>query len=259
MPAPKSIKASFNKNGYYFARGLFSPAEIGELEHEFDRIVEQNVKRHDSPNKGWKGKAVDRLNVGETTLLHTHQVQFYSARWLHALQHPAFLDTAEAILGPDIVLHHTKLFQKPAEKGAPFPMHQDWSYFPSVKDSMIAAIIHVSRATDEMGCLRVYPGTHKLGRKQGTNGQDYSRFMEKNYPLDGAKVIEAEPGDVLFFHYFTIHGSQPNRSSELRKTVLAQLYSGEDRIEEGVTHPDSRLVLRGWSHVASQAYCNGHR
>jgi phytanoyl-CoA hydroxylase len=259
MPSAKSIQASFKKNGYYLARGLFQPAEIKVLEREFDHIVQQNVRLHDSPNKGWGGKAVERLKAGDTTLIHTHQVHFYSAAWLHAVQHRAFLDVAEAILGPDIVLHHTKLFQKPAEKGAPFPTHQDWSYFPSVQDTMIAAIIHVSPATDEMGCLRVYPGSHKLGRRKHTNGQGYSRFMDKNYPLDGAKVIAAQPGDVLFFSYFTIHGSKPNRSLHLRKTVLVQLHSGQDRIEEGNLHADSRLVLRGHSHVATQAYCEGHR
>ena len=52
------------------------------------------------------------------------------------------------------MLHHSKLFCKPPETGSPFPMHQDWQYFPSVKDTMIAAIIYVSAATDEMGCVR---------------------------------------------------------------------------------------------------------
>lgn len=261
MPTSARIKASFKKNGYYLARGLFSPAAIKVLERDFDRVVDQNVRLHDSPNKGWRGEAVERLKAGETTLIHTHQVHFYSSAWLQAVQDPKFLDVAEAILGPDIVLHHTKLFQKPAEKGAPFPTHQDWSYFPSEKDTMIAAIIHVSPATDEMGCLRVYPGSHRLGRKAGTNGQGYSAFMDRNYPLEGSKVkvIEAQPGDVLFFSYFTVHGSKPNRSQALRKTVLVQLHSGQDRIEAGNMHADSRLVLRGWSHVASQQYCEGHR
>ncbi len=258
MPTPsaKSIKAFFNKNGYYVARGLFKPAEVKVLEREFDHIVDQNVRMKDAPNKGWGGTAVERLKAGETTLLHTHQVHYYSAKWLEAFQHKRFLDIAEAILGPDIVLHHSKLFQKPAEKGAPFPTHQDWSYFPSVKDSLIAAVVHMSEATDEMGCIRVYPGSHKLGRKENTNGQGFSEFMEKNYPLEGGKVIAAKPGDVLFFHYFTVHGSKPNRSQKLRKTVLAQLYAGDDRIENGHDHINSKLVLRGWSSVATQAYCH---
>lgn len=257
MLPPTEIKAFFDDNGYYFARGVFSPAEIAELEREVDRIVAQNVALKDAPDKSWKGGAVERLNVGNTSFIHTHQVHFYSARWLQALQHPAFLDIAEAILGPDIVLHHTKLLQKPAENGAPFPMHQDYSYFPTVHDTMIGATIAVTRATDQMGCLRVYPGSHKLGRLQHSSGQEYSEFMEKNYPLDRAKIVEAEAGDVLFFHYLTIHGSMPNRSNAVRKNVLVQMHAGTDHVE-AAGHVNSKLVLRGWSHVASQSYCESH-
>ena len=258
MTSPQEIKTFFDENGYYLAREVYPPVAVAELEREVDRIVAQNIRLKDSPDKSWKGEAVDRLNVGGTSFIHTHQVQFYSARWLQALQHPAFLDIAEAILGPDIVLHHTKLLQKPAEKGAPFPMHQDWSYFPTVKDTMIGATIAVTRATDQMGCLRVYPGSHKLGRIANSGGQQYSDFMGKNYPLERATIIEAEAGDVLFFHYFTIHGSMPTRSPHVRKNVLVQMHSGHAQVEPGNGHIDSRLVLRGWSHGATQSYCEHH-
>jgi len=39
---------------------------------------------------------------------------------------------------------------------------QDWTYFPTTQDSMIAGSIHVSDADDRRGCLRVYPGSHRL-------------------------------------------------------------------------------------------------
>jgi len=258
MPSPADIKAFFDENGYYFARGVFSRTEIAEMEREVDRIVEQNVRFKEAHDKSWKGGAVDALNVGGTSFIHTHQVHFYSARWLQALQQASFLDVVEAIIGPDIVLHHTKLLQKPAEKGAPFPMHQDFSYFPTVHDTMIGGTIAVTRATDEMGCLRVYPGSHKLGRLAHSSGQEYSEFMEKNYPLDGATIVEAEAGDVLFFHYLTLHGSKPNRSNTVRKNVLVQLHAGTDRVEPGQGHVNSKLVLRGWSSVASSSYCESH-
>ena len=172
--------------------------------------------------------------------------------WLRALLDDGFLDVVEAILGPDIVLHHTKLFQKPPEKGSPFPVHQDWGYFPTEKDTMIAGIIHVSEATDAMGCLRVYPGSHRLGRVPGTLGQEESEFLAK-YPLEKATPLEARPGDAVFFHYFALHGSMPNRSKKVRKTVLAQLYAGDDCVEAGNIHPDEHLVLRGWNHRATRS------
>jgi phytanoyl-CoA hydroxylase len=241
------IKSFFDENGYYLAKSVFSPDEVRALEEDFDRIVAQLQSSGESINARWGGDEMKRLDGGDSVIVHTHNVQCFSARWLNACQHPRFLDVAEAILGPDIILHHTKLFQKPSEKGSPFPMHQDWGYFPTEKDSMIAGIVHVSNATDEMGCLRVYPGSHKLGRLEGTQGQSNSELLEK-YPIEGATILEAEPGDVLFFSYFTLHGSMPNRSPHVRKTVLVQLHAGDDAVEDWNRHPNMKLVLRGWNH-----------
>lgn len=252
MSDTTTIRDFFAENGYYHAKGVFSPAEIRELEGDFDRIVAQLHGSGESINARWGGEEMKRLDGGESVIVHTHNVQCFSERWLRAFQQQNFLDVAEAILGPDIMLHHSKLFQKPPEKGSPFPMHQDWGYFPTKKDSMIAGIIHVSEATDEMGCLRVYPGSHKLGRVQGTQGQSDSEFLEK-YPIEGATICEAAPGDVLFFNYLTLHGSMPNRSPKSRKTVLVQLHSGDDTVEDNNRHPNMRLVLRGWNHCASRS------
>lgn len=246
------IKAFFEENGYYLAKGVFSLDEVQGLEEDFDRIVAQIKGSGENVNARWGGEEMKRLDGGESFIVHTHNVQCFSERWLRACQHQKFLDVAEAILGPDIILHHTKLFQKPPEKGSPFPMHQDWGYFPTEKDTMMAGIIHVSNATDEMGCLRVYPGSHRLGRMQGTQGQGNSELLAK-YPIEGATILEAKPGDVMFFHYFTLHGSMPNRSPHTRKTVLIQLHAGNDTVEDSNRHPNMRLVLRGWNHYASRS------
>ena len=41
--------------------------------------------------------------------------------------------------------------------------------------SMIAGIIHLTEATDHMGCIRVYLGSHYLGRQLGLMGNGESR------------------------------------------------------------------------------------
>jgi len=253
--ADTSIGRQFAEDGYYLAKGVFSPEEIALLESDFDRIVGQLTSSGEHINATWGGPEMEKLGAQKLKVLHTHNVQQFSAAWSRAFFQERFLKVATDILGQDVVLHHSKLFQKPSEEGAPFPMHQDWNYFPTIKDSLIAGIIHVSRATDEMGCLRVYPGTHKLGRVLGTSGQHENELLEK-YSLEGALPLEAEPGDVCFFHYFTLHGSMPNRSSEVRKTVLIQLYSGDDRVEDGINHPDEKLVLSGWNHHATRSSAN---
>ncbi|MCV6594161.1 MAG: phytanoyl-CoA dioxygenase family protein [Silicimonas sp.] len=245
-------KAFFDEHGFYHAKGVFAADEVAALETDFDRIVRQLVASGEDVDATWDGGEAAKIAGAGDRILHTHNVQKFSRVWLNAFLNERFLEMAEALIGPDIILHHSKLFQKPAEAGSPFPMHQDWPYFPTLNDSMIAGILHVSRATDDMGCLRVYPGSHRLGRIEGADGRRANEVLER-YPIEGATVIEAAPGDVIFFHYFTLHGSMPNRSDEVRKTVLCQLYAGTDRVEDGNAHPDERMVLRGWNHHVSRA------
>ena len=247
------IRSFFEENGFYFAKSVYSVGEIQLMEKDFDRGLAQILNAEKDSNGRWGGKLMDELDGGNSVLFHTHNIQSFSAVWLNAFMNPSFLNVAEAILGPDIILHHSKLFCKPPEKGSPFPMHQDWQYFPSVKDTMIAAVIYVSEATDEMGSIRVHPGSHKLARCQGTMGHGQNVEVANKYPLDEGTVLEAKPGDVVFFSYFTLHGSMPNRSSKTRKSVLVQMYAGDDEIEAANTHTNVRLVLRGWNHLATRA------
>ena len=245
------INEFFAEHGYYHAKGVFAADGLAELTKDFDRIVAQLEASGDHIDATWDGGNTAKLKANNDSIIHTHNVQKYSRNWLNALLDARFLALVSDIIGDDIILHHSKLFQKPSEQGSPFPMHQDWPYFPTVHDTMIAGIIHISDATDAMGCLRVYPGSHKLGRIAGANGRSANDVLDQ-YPIDGAKIIEAKAGDVVFFHYLTLHGSMPNRSPHARKTVLCQMYSGTDRVEDGCPHPDERMVLQGWNHNISR-------
>ena len=246
-----AVSEFFEENGYYHAKGVFQPDEVAALARDFDGITRQLSASGEDVDATWDGGEAAKIGRATDQIMHTHNVQKYSRTWLNAFLNERFLNIAEDILGPDIVLHHSKLFQKPAENGSPFPMHQDWPYFPTIRDSMIAGIIHVSDASDQMGCLRVYPGSHKLGRIEGSNGRQQNDVLD-TYPIENATIVEAKAGDVIFFHYFTLHGSMPNRSDHVRKTVLCQLYSGQDHVEDGNQHPDERMVLRGWNHHISR-------
>jgi phytanoyl-CoA hydroxylase len=117
---------------------------------------------------------------------------------------------------------------------------------------MIAGVIRVSNATDEMGCLLVYPASHHLGRIKNSKGRTSNELL-KQYSIENAAVIEAKASDVVFFHYFTLHGSKPNRSASTRKTVLCQMYAGHDQIEKGNIHPNEKLVIKVWNHRISRS------
>ena len=90
-------------------------------------------------------------------------MQFQSAAFARLIVDERLTGVAADIIGPNVQLHHTKMFIKPPEKGSPFPMHQDAPFFPHDHHSMIAVIIHFDDAPLEKGCVRVVPGSHKLG------------------------------------------------------------------------------------------------
>jgi ectoine hydroxylase-related dioxygenase (phytanoyl-CoA dioxygenase family) len=247
--SPASVTDAFARDGYFHARNVYCEDMLRRLEVDFDRIVAQLERSGEDINARWGGENMDALDGGKSVVIHTHNVHRYSALWLHAFQDEKFLGLVQAMIGPDVVLHHSKLFQKPPRDGAPFPVHQDWWYFPTQNDSMVAATIFLGDADELTGGMRLFPGSHTLGRLNSSSGLGRSESLQA-YPLEKATPINARRGDVLFFSYFTLHGSLPNRSANTRKTVLVQMYSGGDQIQENtqVNHVNEQLVLSGWNH-----------
>ena len=242
----------FNKKGFALEKGVFSKDEIATLENEFDRIIKQLEQSGEHINARWGSALTQNIEDTDSEVIQTHNVQSYSSIMLDMVQHEKMLDLIETLVGPDIILHHTKLFLKPPKKDSAFPIHQDWSYFPTEQNSMIAAVIHISDSTEDMGCFRVVPESHKLGKIENSDGHTHVPEIHDQYSLESAISIEAKAGDVLFFHCCTIHGSLPNVSDKSRKMILVQFYSGKDCILDGNQHTNVQLVLRGWNHGATR-------
>ena len=247
-----NFTSNFNNKGYGLAKDVFPAEFISELVLGFDRIVKQLEESGETINARWGSELTQNIEANDSVVIHTHNVQSYSAIMLAMVQNKQMLDLAESLIGPDIILHHTKLFLKPPRKGAAFPLHQDWSYFPTEKNSMIAAVVHLSDSTEEMGCIRVVPESHQLGKLEKSDGHTHIPEIHDKDHLDDAEPIVAELGDVAFFHCCSVHGSMPNLSEKPRKTILVQLYAGDDRIIDGNQHTNVQLVLRGHNHHATR-------
>ncbi len=76
-------------------------------------------------------------------------------------------------------------------------MHQDVPYFPHERHSMIAAILHFDDAPVEKGCVRVVPGSHKLGPLPHIKEGGW-HLSPDEYPVERATPVPAKAGDVLF-------------------------------------------------------------
>ena len=137
----------------------------------------------------------------------------HSSIFTNLLMHPKLLDAVEDIMETEnIILHHTKAHLKPPEKGAPFPMHQDYHYFPYEKDSMLAVFVHLDDTTPENGGLAVYPGSHKLGPLEDKSDKPgFHYVVQDKFSIEEAVPVHAKKGDVVIFSYLLVHGSYVNQ------------------------------------------------
>ena len=235
-------KQHYAENGYVLVKAVFSKDEAAYFRREVHDIAQRLIgnQADDVVNQGWSSGA--KVTNLPRELLHCHNVQFHSSAFARLLVDTRLTDRAADIIGDNIQLHHTKMFIKPPEKGAPFPMHQDAPYFPHEKHSMIAAIIHFDDAPLNKGCVRVVPGSHRAGVRDHLSDGGH-HLPPDEFPVEDSTPCPAEAGDVLFFSYLTIHGSGLNTSQEARTTLLVQMRDPED-LPVVETH-----VSRGQGHM----------
>jgi phytanoyl-CoA hydroxylase len=201
----------YRENGYLHARGVYGSAEIEEMRAAIDRILDSVAGTDNDANHAWKAAEKDTILKG------FHNVQYHDAAFMRAAINPRMVEILTELIGPNVELHHTKMLVKPPEQGAPFPMHQDYPYFPHTRHTVLAASVHLDDSDDENGCLRVIPGSHKLGPLEAIGE---SKSLDR--PLEEGTAMPASAGDVLFFNYLTIHGSGLNTSTRTRRNVLFQ-------------------------------------
>src|SRR5919201_2727718 len=147
----------YRENGYVLCKGVFDPDEVDELRGALDRILARADGTGADRNHAWRA-----AHAG-TVLKGFHDLQYHDSAFMRAVAHPRLVEALVAVIGPNVQLHHTKMLVKPPEKGAPFPMHQDYPYFPHARHTVTAASIHLDDTDLENGCLRVVPGSHTQG------------------------------------------------------------------------------------------------
>lgn len=240
----------YQENGYLLVERLLTQGEAEDLRRECHALA-QRLSVHADMDATWESARGAVAQAQATKILHCHNVQFYSAAFSRLIVDERLTAVAAHIIdSPNVQLHHTKMFIKPPEKGSPFPMHQDYPFFPHERQSMIAAIFHFDDAPIEKGCVRVVPGSHKLGPLQHEKSGSWHLPFEQ-YPLKTAVPCPAKAGDVLFFSYLTIHGSGLNVSNEARTTLLVQMRDPTDLPTQDVHKSRGQgMMLRGIDPIA---------
>lgn len=248
---------SFHEKGFLRLEQVYSPDEIGAMSEELDYLIQTFATWEAAWPGPWRGEYAPGQE-DSVKLVFIQELHLYSSSWARGVMNPRLAGALSALLDSDAVeLHHSNLHAKPPSAGAPFPMHQDFVFFPHGDGRLILALVHLDDADEARGCIKFLPGSHKLGPVKHIIGtrwappwpqhilehhlrmfQPYGEFIDSDtppylptdqYPLQDAVSVHAKAGDVVLFHLWTAHYSAVNQSGHWRRVVRV-----------GYRHPASR-------------------
>jgi non-haem Fe2+, alpha-ketoglutarate-dependent halogenase len=135
--------------------------------------------------------------------------------WMLSLaSHPALLDAAETLLGPDLLIAGSVLLHKPPHDPAFASWHQDNTY----ATFSLSAWIALSDSHDGNGCMRVVRGTQRSGRLPHVVSTDAHNMLARGPQLAvavderAAVSVVLKAGEFSLHHPAIVHGSNPNGS-----------------------------------------------
>lgn len=136
--------------------------------------------------------------------------------------HPRILDLVEQLIGPDILIYNVTYIIKEAKTKSHVSWHQDLTYWGLDSDDLVSVWLALSDASNSSGCMRMIPGSHRLGRQHHILGEDDENNVlfqnQRVADVDESKAVAAElqPGQASFHHGWLLHSSSPNQSADRR-------------------------------------------
>jgi hypothetical protein len=215
------------ENGYLIVEQVFKQEEVAELNADLLKIARGAYPC--KPLKPLPPHITDEEALGN--LLSVNQPHHVSPVLLEYLKHKRLVGMVSQLAGAHIPEWDgsTKCFQSmffvkpPGFQGQAW--HQDEVYVPSRDGTLCGAWVATDDATEDNGCLRVLPGSHKmrfLWPQRPHENHDEFDMAESSYGFDdsGEVVAEVHAGGVVFLNGYTLHRSSKNRSDRYRRSIV---------------------------------------
>ena len=248
MKLTDAQRAAFERDGYLFFPGLFSPAEVNKLTDAVPALYE----RREVWNVREKGSDAVRTNFA------AHLV---SAPFARLARHPRMIEPVQSVLGEALYMHQFKINGKMAFEGDVWQWHQDYGTWlnddlmPEPRAMNIA--IFLDEVNETNGPLMFIPGSHRAGVLEAghdTTTTSYplwtidnaliARLVERAGGRHGGIVMPKGPaGSMLMFHSCLVHASGSNLSPWNRVSVYLSLCAVSNHIRrfkrpEYIAHRD---------------------
>jgi phytanoyl-CoA hydroxylase len=239
----QNLVAELETEGYAIVRGFLSPSEIAEVAAETDRMYQEGLKHHATyRDKNLLFEVLDDPKANRRVVLQAHWTAWLSPLMERMRRSPQYYSVLQPFLGEDIKqISHQVHWKPPGAKYTFYRFHQDARFRAgNVKDfaylrSTVTTGLAIDRQTVANGALRVIPRSHHLGYLGLSDdgpimvGQTQDEELRRA-GLDPSNIVtcEMEPGDLLLWTLFTVHGSAPNVSDYDRRFMINSYVRGAD-------------------------------
>ena len=213
--------------GYAIVRGFFGAQDMRRISEETDRTYAEGLKHHATyRDRNLLFEVLNDPRAGRRVVLQAHWMSWINP-YLEAMRRdPRYLALLEPLLGADIKqISHQIHWKPPGAKYTYYRYHQDARFrnaeaVHNLLHGTVTCGLAIDPQTRANGALRIIPRSH-LGGYLGLS--DDGAIMTGETPdadlvrvgLDPATAVtcEMEPGDLLLWTLYTVHGSQPNTST----------------------------------------------
>jgi len=217
----------FKENGFTVVKGVFAPAEVAELAAECDRLKAEGMAHAKTYRDG--------------NLLYLIAEDPRLGRIVRFAQWPAYvsavlaryrvdarlLKLVEPLIGGNLKqIINQVIWKPPGASETSYAYHQDCRFrrprsaYRDLGGSYVQTAIALDPHRPENGCMRMYPGSHRLGDlalgvDESVMRSGFDDGLLRARGLDPANLVDlvADPGDVAMWTPYTVHGSAPNRST----------------------------------------------
>ena len=173
-----------------------------------------------------------------------------SADFLRLANDPRILDMVEQQIGPDIILWGCHVFCKPGGDGLETPWHQDGEYWPIRPLATLTVWIAIDESTEENGCLKVIPGSHRERKTVAHDLEDRDdltlnlRAQAASFDESASVSVQLSPGQMSFHDVYMLHGAASNTSTKRRAGVALRYMPASSVFERDLNEhspPESLL------------------
>jgi phytanoyl-CoA hydroxylase len=227
----KSLKSSFDKDGYVYIPGFLSPEEVQVLNNNVQRFIAEKIPDMSASHYFYE----DKNDVA--TLKQMQDLEKYDPYFKTLAVDSKFETIAKALLDEDVVCKTVEYFNKPPKIGKPTPPHQDGYYFMLDPQQAVTMWLALEKVEEENGCVKYVRGSHLKGmRPHGrTSTLGFSQQIVDFGTEEDIKneiAFPASPGDLLVHHSLTIHRAGPNSTADRTRKAIGLIYWGESARED---------------------------